>query len=95
MSSRKLKIDNSLTIEIPEGGEFIFTHDNTVVKKGAIDESTGQPYQMTDDTIVIAGSKSSLKRMNLLERNVLVLAKKQNQTEEKLDQIIKVLEDKK
>ena len=95
MSSRKLKIDNSLTIEIPTGGEFIFTPKNTIVKKGDVDPETNQPYNVTEETILIAGSKSSLKRLNLLERNILVLAKKQNQIEEKLDQIIKLLEDKK
>lgn len=95
MSSRKIKIDNSLTIEIPEGGEFIFTDDGKVVKKGTIDPFTGEPYVITDDTILIAGSKSSLKRMNLIERNVLVLAKKQSAIESKLDKIINLLEGKK
>lgn len=94
MSSRKLKIDNTLTIEIPEGGEFIFTEDGQVVKKGTINTTTGQPYAVNDDTILLAGSKSSLKRMNLIERNVLVLAKKQNEIQNKLDKIINLLEDK-
>lgn len=94
MTSRKIKIDSQTTLEIPEGGEHIFTSEGEIIRKGTVDEKTGFVYSVTGDTILMAGSKSSLKRMNLLERNILVLAKKQNQMEEKLEKIIQLLENK-
>lgn len=93
MASRKLQIEKGVTVDIPDGGEYILTSDTTLVKKGSVDSITGEVYSVKEDSIVIAGSKSSLKRMNLLERNILVLARKQSNLEEKLDKIITLLED--
>lgn len=94
MTSRKLKIANTNIVNVPEGGDSILKPDGSLVKKGSVDAVTGEVYSLKEDSIVIAGSKSSLKRMNLLERNIIVLAKKQSKLEEKLDKIIKLLEDK-
>lgn len=94
MSSRKLKIDNSTTIEIPSDGEHVFTETGNIVRKGEFDEKTGVKYDLDGETILFAGSKSSLKRLNLLERNIVVLARKQNRIESKLDKILNMLEEK-